>query len=179
MTSHPPQDRDNHVRWHPPFHFFFSPVLFLLLILTIVQTVRNPGLSSVIQLLMVLVLGTVGFLTRTYALKVQDRVIRLEEQIRLSSLMETDYAPTINALSEAQLIALRFASDAELPTLAKQAAQRKSRREGDQGCHPELASRLLARITAVSQGGELKRTSLCEKPPQVIDLAQMVVEMCE
>lgn len=128
MTSHPPQsrppqNRDNHVRFHPPFHFFFAPALLLLLILTIVQTVRNPGLPSFTQLLMTVVLGTVGFLARTYALKVQDRVIRLEEQLRLSALMGSEYAPTIHALSESQLIALRFASDPEVPTLAKQAAR--------------------------------------------------------
>ena len=101
------------------------PALILLLVLSVVQTIRNPGLPSVIQLLMILILGTVGFLTRIYALKVQDRVIRLEEQLRLSALMGTEYAPTINALSESQLIALRFASDTEVPTLAKQAAREK------------------------------------------------------
>src|SRR6476469_7550826 len=117
MTSHPPQNRDNHVRLHPPFHFFLLPALILLLILTVIQAVRNPGLSSFTQLLMTLVLGTVGFLTRIYVLKVQDRVIRLEEQLRLSALLGTEYAPTIRALCESQLVALRFASDAEIPTL--------------------------------------------------------------
>ena len=122
MSSHQQQNRDNHVRLHPPFHFFFSPAIFLLLIFSIYQLIRNPGFSSVAELLLVAVVGTIGFLARTYALKVQDRVIRLEEQLRLSTLMDEDYPAVIQALSEAQLIALRFASDEEVPALARRAA---------------------------------------------------------
>jgi hypothetical protein len=122
MTNHPPQTRDNHVRLHPPFHFFFSLAVLLLFAVSVYEAIRNPGLSSAAQVLLVLVVGTVGFLARTYALKVQDRVIRLEEQLRLSHLMDAEYDRTIHALSEAQLVALRFASDDELPSLAKRAA---------------------------------------------------------
>jgi len=122
MTNHPPQTRDNHVRLHPPFHFFFSLAVLLLFAVSVYEAIRNPGLSSAAQVLLVLVVGTVGVLARTYALKVQDRVIRLEEQLRLSHLMDAEYDRTIHALSEAQLVALRFASDDELPSLAKRAA---------------------------------------------------------
>ena len=125
MKDRPPQSRENHVRLHPPFHFFFSPVVAFLLISAIVRAVRHPGFASVTQILLVLAVGTAGVLARTYALKVQDRVIRLEEQFRLSALIGPDFPPVIHALSEAQLIALRFASDEELPALAKRAATEK------------------------------------------------------
>src|SRR5947208_13401756 len=111
MTDHPRQNRENHVRFHAPFHFFFSPAILLLFLLSVYWVVRSPGLPSFAQLLTVLALGTVGVLARTYALKVQDRVIRLEEQLRLSALLGEEYPSTIYALSEPQLIALRFASD--------------------------------------------------------------------
>jgi hypothetical protein len=123
MTHHPPQTRENHVRLHPPFHFFFGPAIFILFLVSVYWFVRNPGLPSFVQLLTVLVLGTVGVLTRTYALKVQDRVIRLEEQLRLSALLGEEYSSTMYALSESQLIALRFASDEEVPALAKRAGK--------------------------------------------------------
>lgn len=125
MADSQPQTQDNHVRYHPPFHFFFVPAILVLLLISIYQAVRNPGLTSAVQVMLVLVLGTVGFLARTYALKVQDRVIRLEEQLRLSGLLGEEYRSTIHTLSEAQLIALRFASDEEVATLAKRAARER------------------------------------------------------
>src|SRR4051812_13609312 len=123
MADPQPQTRENHVRYHAPFHFFFAPATLVLLLVSIYLAIRNPGLASAAQVLLVLVLGTVGVLARTYALKVQDRVIRLEEQLRLSGLLGYEYPSTIQALSEAQLIALRFASDEEVPDLAKLAAR--------------------------------------------------------
>jgi len=125
MADHTPQSRENHVRFHPTFHFFFAPALFLLFLLSLYSLIRSPGLPPFVQLLTVLVLGTAGVLARTNALKVQDRVIRLEEQLRLSALLGEDYASTISALSERQLIALRFASDEEIPALARRAAKEK------------------------------------------------------
>ncbi|MFL6451971.1 MAG: DUF6526 family protein [Bryobacteraceae bacterium] len=122
MTDRPPQSRDNHARLHPPFHFFFSPLMILLLLAAVYRVIRYPGLESAMSLLLIVAVGTVGFLARTYALKVQDRVIRLEERLRLSTLASADLRPLIDHLSEAQLIALRFASDEEAPTLAERAA---------------------------------------------------------
>ena len=114
-----PQTRENHTRIHPIFNFFFLPAILLLLAYAIYNLVRHPGLASADHLLMVIVLAVVGFLARTYAIKVQDRVIRLEERIRLAALLPVDVQAAIPRLSEGQLIALRFASDAELPQLAE------------------------------------------------------------
>lgn len=117
-----PQTNENHVRLHPPFHFFFLPAMLLLIAAAIYQFIHQPGLLSAAQLLLVLVVGVVGFLSRTNALKVQDRLIRLEERLRLSTLLPTHSVPMINSLSEHQLTALRFASDEELPALVERVA---------------------------------------------------------
>jgi|SRR3954468_24989855 hypothetical protein len=117
MPQSTQQTRANHVRLHPPFHFFVGPVLLVLLVWNIVHVIRRPGTSSVVMLLIVLVLLVLAYLVRTYALRVQDRVIRLEERLRLTSLLPERLRPRIRELTESQLIALRFASDEELPGL--------------------------------------------------------------
>ena len=125
MADGAPQNFANHTRLDPPFHFFILPVFAITLIVTIVHLVRRPGLHSA-WLLVVMIAAIVAiFKIRLYALKVQDRVIRLEERLRLASLLDPALRPRITELTEAQLIALRFASDAELPALAARALNEK------------------------------------------------------
>ena len=121
MADRAPQDFSNHTRLDPPFHFFILPAFAITLIATIVHLVRRPGLHSA-WLVVVMIAAIVAiFKIRLYALKVQDRVIRLEERLRLATLLDPALRPRIPEFTESQLIALRFASDAELPALAARA----------------------------------------------------------
>lgn len=103
----------------PPFHFFLAPVGIVLLILSVIDLVKNPGWMTGIHVLTIVWLIVLVFKTRIYALKVQDRVIRLEERLRLAVLLPPALQPRISELSVDQLIGLRFASDAEIPVLVE------------------------------------------------------------
>jgi len=108
----------NHVRYHAPFHYFLSPLMLLLLVWSVVQVVRHPGWETVMGLVLTLVLVVTTFLTRVYAMKVQDRVIRLEEHLRFARLLPAETARQATEKIPLRLvIALRFAPDEELPGL--------------------------------------------------------------
>lgn len=108
----------NHVRYHAPFHYFLSPLMLLLLIWSVAQVVRHPGWETAMGLVLTLVLVVTAFLTRIYAMKVQDRVIRLEEHQRFARLLPAETARLATEKIPLRLvIALRFASDEELPGL--------------------------------------------------------------
>ena len=116
-----PQSLKNHAKFDPLFHFFLAPVALVILIATIVQMVRQPGWYSAAHILIALWALVAAFKIRTYALKVQDRVIRLEERIRLKELAPASFQGRIGDLTEDQLIGLRFASDGEVADLAQRA----------------------------------------------------------
>ena len=118
--SQPEQNLKNHARFDPMFHGFLSVGALILLGATIYGLVRQPDWWGVVRLLGVLWAIVLMFKTRLYALKVQDRVIRLEERLRLAQLLPEATRGRIGELSEGQLIALRFASDAEVPGLVQQ-----------------------------------------------------------
>ena len=129
MADRSPQNFAHHTRFDPPFHFFILPVFAISLIMTIVHLVRRPSLHSAwLGLVMIAALAAI-FKIRLYALKVQDRVIRLEERLRLATLLVPSVRPRIPELTEPQLIGLRFASDAELPALTARALNEKLSRD--------------------------------------------------
>jgi hypothetical protein len=123
-----PQTYKNHVRFDPLFHYFLALLLLVNLGFAIFATIRRwPQHSHLFVWWVVMsVVLLVGFeRARSYALKVQTRVIRLEERLRLTALLSAADLAATHDLTESQLVALRFASDAELPALAKRAAAEK------------------------------------------------------
>lgn len=121
MANEAPQSLKNHARYDPAFHFVLAPITILIVLWTIVHLYHHRDSTSVLLFLISIMLFLTEFKARQYAVKVQDRVIRLEERLRLSQLAPESFRPQIQSVTEAQLIALRFASDRELPTLAARA----------------------------------------------------------
>jgi hypothetical protein len=125
MADASPQNFSHHARFDPLFHFFLAPVFGITWLLSIVFLVRRPGLHSAWLVVVASAMIVLLFKLRLYPLKVQDRVIRLEERLRLMTLLDPGLRPRIAEFTESQLIALRFASDAELPALATRALNEK------------------------------------------------------
>ena len=121
LMSQPVQSREKHARFDPAFHFFLAPVSFLLFLWSLVHIYHQRTSESILIAGGMFVLLFAVFMIRVYSLKVQDRLIRLEERLRLSSLCDEAFRARIPQLTERQLIALRFASDAEAPVLAARA----------------------------------------------------------
>ena len=119
------QNFERHARFDPPFHFFILPVTLITTIAIIVRAVRAPGWWSG-WLVVVAAAACVAVLKiRLNALRVQDRLIRLEERLRMQSVLPEPLRARIDELTIAQFIGLRFASDAELPALVKRALDEK------------------------------------------------------
>jgi len=124
-TDLPTQNYKNHARAVPLFHYFALPVLGANVVWTVVRLVRQPSIDTGFGALLALSLLLVALYARTFALTVQDRVIRLEMRLRLRELCPPDLAARIPEFSRAQLVALRFAGDAELPALARKVLDEK------------------------------------------------------
>jgi hypothetical protein len=119
-----PQSFQHHARFDPAFHFFIVPLLVLNFFFSIYATIHAwPGYihHHLWWIVMSIVFLAMAGLTRSYALKNQDRLIRLEEQLRLADLLDEDQLALIDTLTTDQYIGLRFASDAEVGTLAQRA----------------------------------------------------------
>lgn len=125
MAEASAQNFSKHTRWDPLFHFFILPVFFITLISVIIHVVRRPSIHSA-WIIIVMVAAIIAiFKMRMYALRVQDRIIRLEERLRLANLVDPALRPRLNEITESQLVALRFASDGELPALAARTLNEK------------------------------------------------------
>ncbi len=114
------QNLRNHARTDPLFNYVLGPILLLNLGFSVYVTVHHwPEHRALFAwwIVMSVALLVLAAIARTYSLKVQDRVIRLEERLRLSALLPPSDLPKVYTLTAKQLVALRFASDAELPSL--------------------------------------------------------------
>ncbi len=114
------QTYKNHTRFFPLFHFFVMPVLLLNALNAIRHVWLLPTLSMVAQLFVALALLMLALSARVMAVTVQDRVIRLEMRLRLHEMLPPELRPRISQLTHRQLVAMRFASDAELPGLTRE-----------------------------------------------------------
>lgn len=115
------QDLKNHARLDPAYHVFLFGLYLLNLVFAGVELHRQHTLFTGWYLALSILAIVPILKLRTYPLKVQDRVIRLEERLRLQALAPQEWHTQIYRLSESQLIALRFAGDDEVVELAKQA----------------------------------------------------------
>jgi Family of unknown function (DUF6526) len=121
------QDFANHAKLVPAFHFFVIPVLLVNLVSSVglLYGAARHGwgalslFHAIWNVILAVALIVLAFLARLFALGVQDRVIRLEERLRMQQLLPEGLQPRINEFTINQLVALRFASDAELPELAE------------------------------------------------------------
>ena len=122
----PEQNFSNHTKFFPLFHFVVAPVMLLNFGWSIYRwKVAGFSLDGFISVIVALAL-LLGFLAaRMMALKVQDRVIRLEERLRFERVLPADLQARIPEFTIDQLVALRFASNAELPELARKVLDEK------------------------------------------------------
>jgi hypothetical protein len=129
MSKSSPQDFKNHGRFDPPYHMVLLAALAVNVY--IVGLFAFKHLNFYTAWLFILSIGVFipVLRLRQYPMKVQDRVIRLEERLRLQALAPAEWHTQIYRLSEDQLIGLRFASDEEVVELAKQALEHNLNRK--------------------------------------------------
>lgn len=137
------QSFTNHTRFFPPFHFFVMPVLGIHFFWSIYRWWKSGWTLNGFEFVLFAAALVVGLLSaRMMALSVQDRVIRLEEQLRYERLFSPDLKSRIGEFTLAQIVSLRFASDAELPALARKVlddkvVQRKAIKEMVKNWRPD------------------------------------------
>jgi hypothetical protein len=112
------QNYATHRRFNPPYHFIMVPIFLANFVMSAVHLVRQPSWSAAWMLVLAFGVVLMAGLVRTHAITVQDRIIRLEERLRLQALAP-ELVGNFDRLDKRQLAALRFASDAELPALAR------------------------------------------------------------
>jgi uncharacterized protein DUF6526 len=125
MAETAPQSFENHTRVVPAYHMVLFGILVINLIWSVYQAIRDVSVASLVSALLAIGLLILFFHARIFALRVQDRVIRLEERLRMERLLPQDLQPRIREFTAAQLIALRFASDEELAELARKVLTEK------------------------------------------------------
>ena len=113
------QNFENHAKFVPAFHIFILGIFVINLVWSVYRLIHVFSADSAISLLLAIAFLLLAFYSRIFALTVQDRVIRLEMRLRMQQILPDEPRPRIPEFNVSQLVALRFASDAELPVLAK------------------------------------------------------------
>ncbi len=119
MPDTNPQHIGNHTRWLPIFHFFALPVTLFYSLFQIKLAVSNPTRDSILYAIFTFAVASAVLASRLMANTVQDRVIRLEETLRMQRVLPASMHGAIPKISRAQFVALRFAPDEELPELVR------------------------------------------------------------
>jgi len=126
MSEKRPQTYANHAKWVPLFHYVAMPLLGINLVLALVGLLDGITIETLNRVGVAVGLVLALLFARVNALKAQDRVIRLEERLRMARLLPDDLQPRIDEVSTAQCVALRFAGDEELPALVRRALDDKA-----------------------------------------------------
>ena len=124
--SNKPQSYSSHAKIDPAFHLFVLPVLLINIFVVAYLLFRHPGIGGAWLLLLSVTLLVLAARLRSWATHLQDRVIRVEERIRLAAILPEPLRPRIDELSDSQIVGLRFASDAELPALSSARSTKSS-----------------------------------------------------
>lgn len=124
-----PQTYETHRRLDPWYHYVLTTATLLALVLAVSALFRRPGLQEAFALVIALAAILLTLKVRSYALRVQDRVIRLEETLRMERILPVDLQGRIQELAPGQFVALRFASDAELSDRVREALDQGLRGE--------------------------------------------------
>ena len=119
-----PQTYANHAKIVPAYHYFTFALIAVYFFYRLYTLVTAPSLPNAMGIVLATAVLMVFFWARIFALRVQDRVIRLEMHLRMVQLVP-DLGPRVGEFSIGQLCALRFASDAEFPDLARRVLTEK------------------------------------------------------
>jgi hypothetical protein len=125
MAQEKTQNFEHHVRVVPPYHMFAMPIFMINVVWRLVQLKNGITFASIMNVLVAAALLILVIYARLFALTVQDRVIRLEMRLRMERVLPPDLRARIPEFTVPQLISLRFASDMELPLLARQVLDEK------------------------------------------------------
>ena len=119
MAQQIPQTFENHTRMLPAYHYVAFPLIALNVFFTLYMAVTDFSWANLMAFGLAVGLILFFFVARMMAVTVQDRVIRLEETLRMRALLPADLQPRLGEITVKQLVALRFAGDDELPALAR------------------------------------------------------------
>ena len=119
MAETTSQTFKNHAKLVPLFHYVALPIFLTNVLLALYRMFTGFTFETAWGAVLAVGLMVVALFARVFALGAQDRVIRLEERLRMDGLLPEDLKPRIHDFTTDQLLALRFASDSELPDLAR------------------------------------------------------------